>query len=397
MVHRDAHATPSPIRLVEFTKAFWLGGTECQVVELLRGLGPGYEISVAVLDEVGPLVGEVRSLGFLPRAFPLRGSFLSVNTARQIKRMAGWLRDTGAELVHAHDFYSTLVGVPAARLAGVKVVVGRLDLLHWHGPSRSAALGMLSRAADGVVVNAEAVRQSCLAQGIPGERMTLIRNGLDLPRFDARLALPPDAPVPEVGTSPAVVQVANMSHVVKRQEDLLQALARVREQVGSVHAFFVGDGCRRPQLEELARRLKLENLAHFLGFRTDIPAILARASVGVLCSDVEGLSNAIIEGMAARLPMVVTRVGGNPELVTDGERGLLVEPRRPDQLADAIAGLVTDHARARRLGIAGRDFVERELTAAHLVERHDRWYRRIARPKETPDRSNATIGTCIRA
>ncbi|MHB8872976.1 MAG: glycosyltransferase [Myxococcaceae bacterium] len=379
--HRSALRTePTPIRLVEFTKAFWLGGTEYQVIELLRGLGTRYDVRVAVLDEVGQLIEEVWRLGKLPRSFPLGGSYLSANTLKQIARMAWWLRHTRAELVHVHDFYSTLVAVPAARLARVKVVVGRLDLLHWHGPTRAAVLGVLTRAADAVIVNALAVRGSCLAQGVAPERITLIRNGIDLPRFDARARLPLEGPVPDVGGAPLAVLVANMSHEVKRQEDFLRALSLVRPKVGPVHAYLVGDGSRRGELEALARGLGLLGLAHFLGFRKDTPAIQARATFGVLCSAQEGLSNAVIEGMAARLPMIVTRVGGNPELVTDGERGVVVEPKQPEQLARAMVELLTDRGAARRMGEAGREYVEKELTLEALVENHDRLYRRLARP-----------------
>ena len=389
---RNAQLAQSPIRLVECTKAFWLGGTESQVVELLRGLSPRYQVRVAVLNEVGQLIEDVWRLGYLPEAFPLDGSYLALNTFKQVARMAAWLRRTRTEIVHVHDFYGTLLAVPAARLAGAKVIVGRLDLMHWHGPSRAAVLGVLTRAADRVIVNAEAVRQVCLAQGVPAGRIALIRNGIDLARFDARMAAPLDAPVPDVGGLPLAVHVANMSHEVKRQEDFLRALALARREVGPVHAYLVGDGGRRAQLESLARELGLSGLAHFLGFRLDTPAILARATLGVLPSMMEGLSNAVIEGMAARLPMVVTRVGGNPELVSHGERGLVIEPGRPAGLAAAIVQLLTDRGAARRMGEAGRAFVERELTVQSLIANHDRLYREVARPHETAAAREPTIG-----
>src|SRR5689334_4398771 len=112
-------AEQKAIRLVEITKAFHLGGTEGQVVELLRGLGDDFDIGVAVLDEVGPLLEQVYSLGHVPRAFPLKGSFVSVNTPVQIVRMASWLKAHRIDLVHVHDFYATLVAVPACKLAGI--------------------------------------------------------------------------------------------------------------------------------------------------------------------------------------------------------------------------------------------------------------------------------------
>src|SRR5437870_4598878 len=97
-----------PIRLLMFVKAFYIGGTEVQVLELLRGLPRDrYEIDVAVVDEVGPLLEDVWQLGYLPRAFPLRGSYLSPQSGWQIARLAAFMSERRIELVHAHDFYST--------------------------------------------------------------------------------------------------------------------------------------------------------------------------------------------------------------------------------------------------------------------------------------------------
>jgi L-malate glycosyltransferase len=118
---------------------------------------------------------------------------------------------------------------------------------------------------------------------------------------------------------------------------------------------------------------------HFLKHRGDVPAIYERADFGVLCSSAEGMSNAVMEGMAAGLPMVVTNVGGNPELVADGERGLVVPPLRPDALGEAFLQLLSDRERGRRMGAQARAFVERELSLTRMVRRHDALYRRVAR------------------
>src|SRR5439155_6863799 len=197
------------------------------------------------------------------------------------------------------------------------------------GRWRALGLAQLTRMADHVIANAEAVRRLVVdREGISAEKVSVIRNGLDLARFEARMNEPLHAPLPDTGGQPFAVQVANMSHPVKRQEDFLHAMAQVK----GFHALFIGDGGRRPMLEKLAAEQGLGGRAHFLGFRKDAPAIQARAAFGVLCSETEGLSNAVIEGMAASLPMIVTDVGGNPELVRDGVSGLVVPPKNPQAL-----------------------------------------------------------------
>ncbi len=365
------------MRLVEFTKSFHLGGTEGQVAELVRGLSRHHTVHVGVLDAKGPHLAALRAMDLCPQEFPLRGSVAHPNTAFQIARAAAWLRGVRAELVHVHDFYATLIAVPAALLAGCKVVVGRLDLAHWHGRVRRGVLSQLTRLADGVIANAEAIRtQLEEEEGVDPRRIAVLHNGIDLSRFDARAAQPLSGPLPAISAgAPVVIHVANMNHPVKRQEDLLETMALLKGR--GLHALLVGDGPRRAQLEARAMALGLSGQVHFLGHRTDIPALYARATLGVLCSSAEGLSNAVIEGMAARLPMVVTSVGGNPELISDGVRGLVVPPGQPAALARAFARVLEHPADAKRMGQEARAFVERRLGFEQLVSQHEGFYGRV--------------------
>ena len=366
------------IRLAEFTHTFHLGGTEVQVVELLRGLPEGYDVRVSVVKAEGPLMATLREMKVWPAEFPIDGSVMRPQTAVQIGRLALWLKANRIQLLHAHDFYATLLGVPAARLAGSKVIVGRLDLAHWHSRPQRAVMSRLTRMADGVVVNAEAIRTQLIQEEhIPSERITLIHNGLDLPRFDARVKTGLASPLPDVHGEPVIVHVANMNHPVKRQEDLLEALGGLRRQGLKAQLFLVGDGPRRQELEALARALGVSEHAHFLGHRTDVPAVYAQATVGVLCSSAEGLSNAVIEGMASSLPMVVTRVGASPDVVHEGVSGYVVEPAAPLDLAAGLRKVLEHPAEGKKMGRAGRAFVKRELSLEKMVKHHDALYRRL--------------------
>lgn len=367
-----------PIRLVQFVRAFHLGGTESQVVELLRALPSRYQVEVGVLDEEGPLLEDVWKMGHVPAGFPLGGSAMSPTAALQIGRLAAWLTRMQTELLHVHDFYSTLVAVPAAKLARCKVVVGRLDLAHWQGKVRRAVLAGLTRWADHTIVNAKAIRQQLISEErMPEARITVIPNGLDLPRFDRRRALPLERPVPDVGGAPVVVHVANLNHPVKRQEDVIAAVGMLNAAGIPLHAYLVGDGPRRQELQQQVRDRGLEKKIHFLGHRTDVPAVYARGTFGVLCSTAEGTSNALMEGMASGLAMVVTPAGGSPDLISDGVSGWIVPACAPTELAGAFRRLLEDPERARAMGQRARDFVERELSVECLVSRHDALYQQM--------------------
>jgi len=365
-------------RLAQLTSGLWLGGGETQFVELLKGLLDRYEMRVAVIEDEGPLRERVRSMGFRPAVFPLKGSLIQPNTAIQIGRMVRWLKDQQIDVVHAHDLYTTLLAVPAAKIARCRVVVGRLDLVHWDGRGRRAALAIASRAADQVIANAAAVRDMLAdKERVPTDRISLIYNGMDLAEFDRQAEQGIHPPLPDTDQSPVAVLVANMAHPVKRQEDFLQALALARAKFPAFQAFLVGDGPRRPELEKLAMRLGLERAAHFLGYRLDVPAVLTKATLGVLCSEKEGLSNAIIEGMAARLPMVVTDAGGNTELVEHGRRGFVVQVQQPNKLAEAMVGLLENPSAARRMGEAGREFVAHQMSLSRMIDAHAELYKKL--------------------
>jgi len=350
-----------------------------QVLELLRRLPPDFQIFVHALDATGPLLERTRQLGYEPLIHALGPSLVHPTSLAEVVRLAQWLKTERIDLVHAQDFYSTLLGVPAARLAGVPVVVSRLDMVHWHGKARHVALAAATHAAHAVIANCDAVRDLVVHRDrVAPERVVVIRNGLDIDRFDSIAKGPLAAPLPDTGGAPVAALVANMHHEVKRQEDFLLALTAARRGVPALRAFLVGDGVRRPALERMASDLGLSQVAFFLGGRPDVPAVLARCTLGVLCSLQEGLSNAVMEGMAAGLPMVVTDAGGNAELVKDGERGHVVAARRPFALAEAMLRMLACPEGARRMGAAARRFVEAELTLDRMIREHDRLYRLLA-------------------
>lgn len=357
---------------------FHLGGTEGQAVELLKRLPPRYQTALACVDRAGPHLATVTEMGLEPLELSLHGSVAQVNTGKQIWRLANELKRRGTRLIHAHDFYTTLLAVPAAKLAGCKVIVGRLDMGHWPTGLAKTLLQRATAAADGVIANAHAIRDMLVdTEGVAAARVRVIHNGIDLTAFDARANAPlADALPARPGVKP-FVHVANMTHPVKAQEDLFAAVRILKHDHPELALWLVGSGMRRPMLEKLATQMGIAEQVHFLGHRVDIPAILKRAYAGVLCSHAEGLSNALIEYLAAGLPAVATSVGGNGEVVAHQERGLMVPAKSPFALATAMERLLRRPELAAQYGKAGRAFVERELTIEQLAERHDRFYRDV--------------------
>jgi L-malate glycosyltransferase len=191
----------------------------------------------------------------------------------------------------------------------------------------------------------------------------VVYNGLS---DDAFIACPPAS----IQTRhPLLLCVANLK-AYKGHEHLLGAAALLRARARPCTLVLAGEGEQRPQLERQARRLHLD--VRFLGARTEVGPLLARADVVVLPSLHEGMSNAVMEAMAAGRPVIATAVGGTPELLRD--RGILVPPGDPAALASAIDALLADPVRRASLGAAARRWSHTHLAADSMVDEHIRIY-----------------------
>ena len=372
----------SDIPILHLVNRFWIGGAERQFVERLRRHPKGFRAVVGCLEASGPMLEQVRNLGYEPEVFPLGGSMMRANTALQVARMAALIHAEGVQIVHSTDFNTNLLGLAAARLTGAKAVVSRLDLGHlragfgrWHREMEK----LNARFADLVVANADAVRDVCIREeGVKPENCIVVRNGLDLPLFDELAAQPLQAPLPE---GPLVAVIGNL-WPVKGHRTLVEAVALLPAHLRHFVFVCAGEG---PEREFLASRIAALGLAGrvvLLGHRLDIPALLMRAQAACLCSSAEGLSNALMEAMAARLPIVATDVGGNPELVREGENGFLVPPGDAQALAAKLSELLGSLENARAMGLRGRARVEAELSMERMAEGHGALYRRaLAGPR----------------
>ena len=172
----------------------------------------------------------------------------------------------------------------------------------------------------------------------------------------------------------SIALVANLNRRVKRADLFLEAASRIAATHPEVTWHLVGDGELRAEYEQLAERLGVSNRTVFSGRVVDVPKYLERINIGVICSDSEGFSNAILEYMLNGCTVVATNVGGNPEVVRHGETGVLVEPRDAAALASAITALVEDPAERLRLACSAHETVVRDFSWPRCVEQHESMY-----------------------
>lgn len=376
------------VKLLQFVTVFAMGGgTERQVMNLALGLDPSrFDVHFACLRRLGEFLEDIERSG-KPLAEYRTKHVYGCNALRRQFQFARDLKRNGIEVVHTYGFWPNVFAVPAARLAGVPVVVAAIrDTCDDITPAQRLVQRLACRLADAILVNAGAIKQRLVGDGYDPERIAVITNGINLAPFARRrepgrvrreLGLPPDAPL---------VAVFARLAPVKGIEYFLEAAAGVSARCPEARFLVVGDGrmirdgaiVPTPYSRELkayAIRLGIEGRTLFTGLRTDVPELLAEVSVSVLPSVLnEGLSNSVLESMAAGVPVVATTNGGNPEAVADGVTGLLVPPRDSAALTRAICALLEDRELAARFGQAARQRVAERFTDAQMIRRTEQFY-----------------------
>ena len=364
---------PSSISLFLMINTLETGGSERQFTLLAQNIDPAaFQLHLGCVNRRGVLADQ---LGCVPQ-FPLGGSLFGWKSLLTRFKLSRHLRGKHVLVAHAFDFYANLTLIPAARLARVPVIIGsHRQLGDLITPAQSRAQAATFRWCDAVACNSEAAADRLHEAGVPREKLVIIGNALPPEAFQTSLpALPPRPGVLRVG------MVARMNADYKNHAGFLRIAVQIHQRMPDVEFLLVGDGPLRPALQQQAASLDLGGRVLFLGERRDIPQVLASMNVAVLTSDSESLSNAILEAMAASLPVVAYNVGGNAELVND-ERGALITPKNENDFANAIYRLLSDSHLREQQGIRARRFVEEKFSLDRMRRRYEDLYLNLLEKK----------------
>lgn len=327
-----------------------------------------FDVHVACLSSRGVLRARLEAASIDPTEFPLR-SLKSFDTVRQLRRFVRWCGDRQVRVVHACDFYSNVFALPAATIARVPIRVGsRRDVTI---PDRSPGQMLLQRLsyqlAHRVIANSSAAAARLIEEGVHPAKVVTIANGLDVERFAARKqrATPRGSRV--------VTTVANL-RPGKGHDVLLRAAARLVRRVPDIRFRIIGDGPRRRDLQRQAVALRISSHVDFLGYRSDVPELLRGSDIFVLPSLMEASPNALIEAMAAGVPIVATRVGGIPEAIEHERSGILVPAGDDRALAAGIARLMKRPQIAARLADAARQSAASRFSFDRMVREFQQLY-----------------------
>lgn len=363
---------PSPLRTVlHLSSTSGLGGAEMMVNRLASSLDPARFRSVVCLFRPGWLYEACQNAGISTAVIGIKGAF-DVGWARAFSAL---IKKERIDLIHAHEFTANVYGTLVGRLMGVPVIATV------HGKSyfceqmkRRIAYRWVSRSARMVTVSDD-LRQFVIERvGVRSSDVGVVYNGVQpyrLPSESERRAARNGL---ALGKWEHVIGAVGSLYPVKGHLYLVQALPEILLKHPRTLLLVIGRGDLEAALKAEAVRLGVESHIRFLGYRDDVSVLLSLLDVFVLPSLSEGLSMALLEAMAAGKPVVATSVGGNPELVVEGETGYLVPSKDPSALAHGISDVLSSRGHAQELGAQGQRRVTCQFSFTGMVNTYQRYY-----------------------
>lgn len=335
------------------------------MIELVRRLDPRrWEVHVACFHSAGAWLSRAAVAAASMAAFPVT-SFKSTGALAQMRAFAAWCRERELVVVHTSELYSNILFLPGAALARVPVRIGsRREIVTGKTRPQLALQRAAYACAHRVVANARAAAAQLALERVPAHKVAVVPNGLHVEHFTPR-ALP--------SSLRRVAMVANL-RPEKGQDVLIDAVPEVLRRFPDARFDLIGDGSERAALERRARERGVADAVSFLGHREDVAALLAASDIFVLPSRSEAFPNALLEAMAAGIPVVASAVGGVTEIVEDERNGLLVPPGDAGALARQICRLMDDSALATTLADNARTLVQTRFSFDRMVAAIDDIY-----------------------
>lgn len=356
-----------------------VGGSEIQLLHLMKGLIGEFEMTLVCTRSEGALIGDARRAGAYVRVLDSRSGW----DFRVERRLQHIFQAHTPHIMHSYLSGFDIFANRAARKAGIPIIVSsRRELATWQQGRHRLMQRLANKYTDCIVANSRAVAEFAAQQERePLNRFRIIPNGVEPERFVAtipreqitsRFRLPP--------RTLNIGMVANFSPVKDHRLFLDMANLILKERQ-DVHFLLVGTGALVDPVADTIRRRKQERYFTRVGTVGEVSDLLHVMDVAVLTSRMEGFPNALIEAMSAYKPCVAPRVGGIPELITDGETGCLVEPRNAEAFARRVLTLLSNPGERVRLGEAAGAWVRGHLPMDRMVQGHRALYHELLREK----------------
>jgi len=363
------------IRVVHVVLSLDVGGLERMVLDLVReGTRRGQHVSVACVERPGTLASAVEAMGARVVCVDKRAGL----RPSSIGRLAMAFRELRPDVVHTHQLTALAYAGPAALAVGGPVVHTEHGK-HFASRRRTRLLGRLAGrfVARFLCVSSDIAAEVEAYRIVPRRKIGVVANGIDTARFEIHAGRESTRAALGIAADAIVVGTVGRLNEVKRQDRLIRAFARVRETSPTAQLLLVGDGILMADLRKLAVDLKIESSVHFAGYQTEPEKFLGAMDLFALTSRSEGMPLAILEAWAAGVPVVASRVGGVPEMMADGQTGLLFDPEDENALVAAMGRLIANRDLRRAMVEAGRALVIEKYDLRVMAANYERHYREL--------------------
>jgi glycosyltransferase involved in cell wall biosynthesis len=361
-------------RILQIIPTLDRAGAEKQLSLLAQGLPRDeFEVYVCALTRGGPLADELTAAG-VPWSVIGKRWKLDPQAFWRLRQHVGRIQP---DLIHTWMFAANTYGYAAARACGVKNIVASQRCVDpWKSRSQLAVDSILARRCRRVVVNSEGVRDFYVRHGTPAEQLQVISNGVALPAPSAtsRRQLLAELELPE---GSRLIGLVGRLWPQKRAKDAIWTADLLKVIRNDVHLLIIGDGPHRNRLRRFRDQVRIGDKVHFLGERGDVPRLMPHFDVLWSTSGYEGQSNAILEAMAAGVPVVASDIPGTRELVLPGVTGYLAPVGNRAGFAKHTETLLNDSALAARMSLAARQRVESEFGVEKMVAQYAELYRQV--------------------
>jgi len=370
---------PQAMRVMFLSTSMGMGGADKQLLSAAQLMhAQGHAVCIVSLTELGPMGLEARTQGIRTESLDMRRG---VPDPRGLIRLIRLVRAWKPDVLHSHMVHANLMARAVRLFARVPVIVSTIHNIYEGGPLWMAAYRVSNGLVDHMTIISEAAADRFVKEGIvPRELLTCVPNGVDTERFRQVAPGTREALRSSIGVHDRFVWLAvGRFEIAKDYPNMLHAFAQVCQRDPNAVLLLVGHGSLQQETESLAQSLGLGDRIRFLGVRSDVPEVMAAADGYVMSSAWEGMPIALLEAGAAGLPIVATRVGGNHEVVRDGESGFLVPPRDSEALGQAMLRLMEQAPERRRdMGERGREHVRVHYGLGRVVERWQDLYRQVS-------------------
>lgn len=367
------------IHIMHVIYEFSMGGLENRLVNLMNVIDPNvFNFSICCIKKSGIMATRIKRKDI--KIFELHRK--SKNYLICLK-LAMLFRKEKVDVIHTHG-WSGFDGVIGAKLARVPVIIhseqGK-DIEDIYSIKKRRLWGrkLISYLANQVVTVSEEIKDSLVkTEKISPDKILTIHNGVDIQRFNINIDKIKKKEEVGIGSKDIVIGTVGRLDPIKSYDTFLYCAKEVISEFPDLRFLLVGDGPMRKNLEELSTKLGLQEKVTFIGERLDIPELLNIMDIFVLPSLSEGLSNTILEAMASGLPIITTRVGGNPEIIIDGETGFLVPPTDYQSLSKVLIQLLKAPSLAKKIGLAGQERAKRHFSLSKMVSSYEALYKELS-------------------